>query len=245
MIVINPIKIFSSPFCFSGIKQTSTPGFKDGMTAQQSSLEDNFSKSKELISLQKALSFAEKKFNGKFRKGTKEKIPYMVHCKNVGKQLLEANMPIETIIAGILHDTIEDTPTSYKELEKEFSQNVADLVREVTHKKDPAMSWDEKQTSYLEHVKNASSQAQAISACDKIDNMNSTLEDIDAYKNLKAPPKKQIEKWKRLWDEIYQKSDIPESIKENYKITFNTLNHMTKQYCLKNGLQPPEQEEIV
>ena len=40
----------------------------------------------------------------------------------------------ETIwMAGILHDTIEDTDTTYDELKKAFGKRVADLVNEVTH----------------------------------------------------------------------------------------------------------------
>jgi len=39
----------------------------------------------------------------------------------------------EIWVAGLLHDTIEDTDTTYEELKENFGQRVADLVMEVTH----------------------------------------------------------------------------------------------------------------
>lgn len=38
-----------------------------------------------------------------------------------------------TLAAGLLHDTLEDTDTTYEELVRVFGQEVADLVLEVTH----------------------------------------------------------------------------------------------------------------
>ena len=39
----------------------------------------------------------------------------------------------EVLIAGLLHDTIEDTETTYEEISKTFSGRAADLVEEVSH----------------------------------------------------------------------------------------------------------------
>lgn len=41
----------------------------------------------------------------------------------------------EVLIAGLLHDTLEDTSATYEEIEKTFSKRVADMVDEVSHPK--------------------------------------------------------------------------------------------------------------
>jgi guanosine-3',5'-bis(diphosphate) 3'-pyrophosphohydrolase len=58
--------------------------------------------------------------------------PYITHPVAVARILSDLGMDAETIIAAILHDTLEDTPLSRPELEAEFGTTVADLVDGVT-----------------------------------------------------------------------------------------------------------------
>ena len=58
--------------------------------------------------------------------------PYITHPVAVAAILAELGMDAETIIAAILHDTLEDTPLSRPELESEFGATVAELVDGVT-----------------------------------------------------------------------------------------------------------------
>ncbi len=58
--------------------------------------------------------------------------PYITHPLAVAKILAEMRMDYEGIIAAILHDVIEDTPTAKEQLEKEFSKEVAELVDGVS-----------------------------------------------------------------------------------------------------------------
>ena len=55
------------------------------------------------------------------------------HCKVVAEILSRVTDDEDILAAGYLHDTIEDTDTTFEELEKEFGKTVADLVHEVTH----------------------------------------------------------------------------------------------------------------
>ena len=57
---------------------------------------------------------------------------YFDHCIAVCNQLILWNMDINTIVAGLLHDTIEDTHATYNTIKEEFGQEVADLVDGVT-----------------------------------------------------------------------------------------------------------------
>ena len=77
----------------------------------------------------RAVEMAKKAHEGQFRK-TGE--PYIVHPLAVKKILEEWGMDEDTIIAGILHDTIEDTPLTLNDIKKEFGESVAFLVDGVT-----------------------------------------------------------------------------------------------------------------
>jgi RelA/SpoT family (p)ppGpp synthetase len=58
--------------------------------------------------------------------------PYITHPIAAAKILAEMNMDHRTIMAAILHDVIEDTPTAKKQLENVFGKDVAELVDGVT-----------------------------------------------------------------------------------------------------------------
>ena len=77
----------------------------------------------------KAFEFTKKAHSGQKRK-TGE--PYYIHPQAVAEILLEWNMDENCVVAGLLHDVLEDTDISYKEIEKEFSTEVAELVSQVT-----------------------------------------------------------------------------------------------------------------
>src|SRR5207342_1771848 len=58
--------------------------------------------------------------------------PYITHPVAVAAVLAEERLDVETLIAAILHDTIEDTPLTRAAIAKEFGETVADLVDGVT-----------------------------------------------------------------------------------------------------------------
>ena len=73
-----------------------------------------------------AIRFAAEAHSGQYRKGTN--IPYISHLINVMKILCENNCKEEIIVAGVLHDVLEDTPVKVEELEANFGTEVAFLV---------------------------------------------------------------------------------------------------------------------
>ncbi|MBO7718309.1 HD domain-containing protein, partial [Candidatus Saccharibacteria bacterium] len=79
--------------------------------------------------VKKAIEMAKTAHKGQTRK-TGE--PYIVHPLAVKKILEEWGMDEDTIIAGVLHDTVEDTPLTLEEIRKEFGESVAFLVDGVT-----------------------------------------------------------------------------------------------------------------
>ena len=58
--------------------------------------------------------------------------PYIYHPIAAARILAELRLDHKSIIAAILHDTVEDTRTSFDEIEEAFGKEVRDLVDEVT-----------------------------------------------------------------------------------------------------------------
>ena len=79
--------------------------------------------------IDKAVEVATKAHEGQLRK-TGE--PYIIHPLAVKKILEDWNMDDDTVIAGILHDTVEDTNLTLKDIKEQFGKDVAFLVDGVT-----------------------------------------------------------------------------------------------------------------
>lgn len=79
--------------------------------------------------VKKAYDFAEKAHGEEMRKSGE---PYIIHPHSIAVRLAQLGMDRDTIVAGILHDTTEDTPVLPDEVEKEFGQTVRFLVDGVT-----------------------------------------------------------------------------------------------------------------
>jgi len=80
--------------------------------------------------ISKAMMFAFEKHRGQL---CDEGKPYILHPFKVADIVRLVTDDKEIIAAAYLHDTIEDTATTYDELVEEFSKRVADLVMEVSH----------------------------------------------------------------------------------------------------------------
>lgn len=76
-----------------------------------------------------AYKFGEHAHEGQLRKSGD---PYFDHCLNVAKILAELHMDTTTIIAGLLHDVVEDTGITGDDVEEKFGNEVAQLVDGVT-----------------------------------------------------------------------------------------------------------------
>ncbi|MGL4485017.1 MAG: RelA/SpoT family protein [Anaerovoracaceae bacterium] len=77
----------------------------------------------------RAYGLAEKWHQGQFRKSGD---PYVSHPIEVAKILAELGMDEDTVVAGLLHDVVEDTSYTIEELEEDFGENIRHLVEGVT-----------------------------------------------------------------------------------------------------------------
>ncbi|MCD8054896.1 MAG: bifunctional (p)ppGpp synthetase/guanosine-3',5'-bis(diphosphate) 3'-pyrophosphohydrolase [Lachnospiraceae bacterium] len=97
--------------------------------------------SDDLSQVEKAYRIARKQHEGQLRKSGE---PYIIHPLRVAIILAELEMDKESIIAGILHDVVEDTDMTLEDVEREFGSDVALLVDGVT--KLTRLSWDADKT---------------------------------------------------------------------------------------------------
>lgn len=82
-----------------------------------------------LLELEHAIEFATAAHDGQKRKSGE---PYIIHPLAVASTLIEWGMDIDTVLAGVLHDTVEDTAATLSDIEKLFGGDVAFLVDGVT-----------------------------------------------------------------------------------------------------------------
>lgn len=83
----------------------------------------------QLLELEHAIDVATSLHKGQKRKSGE---PYIIHPLSVAATLVDWGMDIDTVLAGVLHDTVEDTPISLSRLEALFGKDVAFLVDGVT-----------------------------------------------------------------------------------------------------------------
>ncbi len=121
----------------------------------------------------KAVEFAAIKHKNQKRKGSDT--PYIVHPVEVALFLTECGCDETCITAGVLHDTLEDTETTYEELIAEFGKKVADIVAEESE--DKSKSWQERKQATVDRFRSASKEAQLICLADKLSNLRSMVYD--------------------------------------------------------------------
>ncbi len=134
-----------------------------------------------------ALAFAAKHHDRQVRKGTK--LPYLTHPANVAIILSRYGRDNDTVVAGILHDVIEDcvrdgyTSEMFEQrIGDKFGAKVLETVLAVTYRRHDddgvELSGDERRADYLERLAGANDEARWVCAADKIHNASSIISDL-------------------------------------------------------------------
>ncbi|MBN3286608.1 MESH1 pyrophosphohydrolase, partial [Polyodon spathula] len=124
----------------------------------------------ETVLLLETVNFAAEKHKTQRRKDP-EATPYINHPIGVARILsYEGGITDITVLqAALLHDTVEDTDTSFPELEAVFGATVARIVQEVTD--DKTLSQQERKRLQVEHAPHCSHQAKLVKLADKLYNL--------------------------------------------------------------------------
>jgi len=140
-----------------------------------------------------AVRFAADAHSGQFRKGSR--VPYLVHPLNVAKILIDYGCSEDLAIAGLLHDTVEDTEVTLEEIRTIFGDAVARLVEFAT---EPAKlwTWEKRKQHTLEILETGETPGLLLSVADKLDNIRSIRSDLElngdlAWERFKRPREKQ------------------------------------------------------
>jgi len=134
-----------------------------------------------------AFAFAAKHHDQQVRKGTR--LPYLTHPANVAVILTRYGRDEDTIVAGILHDVIEDCVRSgytsdalRSRIGEKFGDAVLSTVLAVTETRvgpdGSEFSYEERKADYLERLAVADERARWVCAADKIHNASSVLADL-------------------------------------------------------------------
>lgn len=124
--------------------------------------------------IEKAKAFATKAHHGQVRKNSD--VPYITHPIRVSERLQKSGFSEALICAGYLHDVVEDTPIEIEDIEKEFGEEVANLV--ASHTEDKSKSWQERKQHTIDTIKHAKIELKYLIIADKLDNLLGLEQDI-------------------------------------------------------------------
>ena len=102
---------------------------KNLFTGLEKILKEQNRSDEDIQEIYRAYKFAEKLHSGQYRVSEE---PYIIHPVEVAKILAALRVDKHTLMASILHDTIEDTGITSEQLGQEFGEDVLNLVQGVT-----------------------------------------------------------------------------------------------------------------
>jgi (p)ppGpp synthase/HD superfamily hydrolase len=128
----------------------------------------------DLVRLARAVDFAARHHTDQRRKGERAE-PYFNHLADVARLLAEATDGADAnlVLAGYLHDTIEDQGVKHHELVEAFGDDVADLVLHVTD--DKTLPKERRKELQVEHAPHLPPRARMLKLADKSSNLAAIL----------------------------------------------------------------------
>ncbi|RME03045.1 MAG: bifunctional (p)ppGpp synthetase/guanosine-3',5'-bis(diphosphate) 3'-pyrophosphohydrolase [Planctomycetota bacterium] len=133
--------------------------------------------------LEKAYQFANKAHQNQLRKtlpSHNTPCPYIAHPMDVAATLMKYGAPKEVVVAGLLHDTVEDTSTTLEEIKENFGEEVAELVRFATESAklspstqplDKKLTWRQRKEETIAKIKTATYPQKLLACADKLCNL--------------------------------------------------------------------------
>lgn len=149
--------------------------------------------------LSKAIRFATDFHSGQLRKGTTR--PYILHPLETLDILNSMKADTNLLMAGVLHDTIEDTAATTTDILERFGFDVATLVS--AHSEDKSKTWEERKAAAITDAANSEPRLQMLILADKVSNLRSMVRD-----------------YRELGDELWERFNAP---KENQSWYYSGL----------------------
>ncbi len=153
--------------------------------------------------------------------------PYIIHPFSVALILSRIPADEDIVIAGLLHDTIEDCsssrPITIQQIQLQFGERVAHIVDDLT-KKSLGSSWAVRKQEVVDHMLHMSHDSLLVKSADILHNLSDFIED-----------------YKQQGEAIFSKF---ESTKENYYKLFKERIHMLERVWSEDPLLPQLQEKL-
>lgn len=164
--------------------------------------------------IEKAYQFAASAHKGQFRKGTS--IPYITHPVEASIIAFELSNNVSVVVGAILHDVVEDTDYTIRDIEGMLGDEIAWLVRYESEDKRRDLpseeSWKMRKQEFLEHLAIAPVSAKAITLADKLSNMRAIAKDFDSIGDA-------------IWERFNQKNKI------EHEWYYREIAELTKEYA--------------
>ncbi|HZU33284.1 MAG TPA: HD domain-containing protein [Candidatus Angelobacter sp.] len=178
-----------------------------------------------VLSMQRILAaacFAANQHAQQKRKGAAGE-PYINHLLEVAGLIAASSdvLDADLIIAGLLHDVVEDTSVTLAELEQQFGSDVAGLVAEVTD--DKSLPKEVRKKIQVQDAPMKSKRAQVIKLADKISNLRALLVSPPVGWNLER--KRQYFEWA---NQVVSRLSNPNSLlKAEFDKTYKMISQLT------------------
>lgn len=162
--------------------------------------------------LDKAIIFAVKHHAGTVRKISS--VPYIIHPLETMQILYSMNAELPLLIAGVLHDTAEDTDATIEEITEHFGQEVGALVS--AHTENKSLSWEERKENTIAELQTASRELKLLVMADKLSNLRSIASDFQKvgdklWESFNAPKTKQSWYYRSIVDSLKDFHNYPET----------------------------------
>lgn len=177
-----------------------------------------------------SIMFAAAAHNKQFRKGTE--LPYIIHPLEVAQILSYIHASQEVIVAGILHDTLEDTQVTYQDLIHHFGETIASLVFECSNTCNG--SWRTRKQHTITKLEATKNQNVALVLCaDKLSNLRSIVHDVstigsDTWARFSAPREDVLWYYGQLGKVIAHRHELPPDFTKEYITLYRELQNICK-----------------
>ena len=172
-----------------------------------------------------AIYFATKAHTGQKRK-TEQDVDMIFHPFTVGMILQRAGAKTECVIAGILHDVVEDTKYTLEDIKEQFGTQVANIVDEVSENK--SLPWKERKIETINKIKTASMDGKLVECADKISNLESLYnlyqeEGEEVWKSFNKPKEEQKWYYTNMFQAVLMNTTEENMLFDRYKRILNKV----------------------
>lgn len=169
--------------------------------------------SNKAATLEDAIIYATRQHEGTTRK--QSVIPYILHPLEALQLLTEMDADLNLMMAGVLHDTVEDTDATCEEIRELFGEDVAELVS--AHTEDKSKTWKERKTHTIEELATADIRMKKLVLSDKLANLRSMDRDYQKvgdhlWERFNAPKESQAWYYHGIISGLQELENRPETV---------------------------------